>query len=167
MGRPAEGLRRQGSASWPVIPWLTPPTGHTLSWLRFMLAPHSFLKHTLCGRGTRDGGRMRFGNRAAARLSRRASRPRSRDMLNMVRPSSRCAQCGRDEVREGHLLLKNLRSAARPLRPRPALPRQGSASGREIAVRGQSGRSIGPCFLYVAVYAHIRLPNTRTGSRLY
>ena len=54
MGRPAEGLRRQGSASWPVIPWLTPPTGHTLSWLRFMLAPHSFLKHTLCGRGARN-----------------------------------------------------------------------------------------------------------------
>ena len=164
MGRPAEGLRRQGSARRGHSVFNT-PTAHTIFVPFSHLTPS--LLYTPCGRGTRDGGRTRFGNRAAARLSRRASRPRSRDMLNMVRPSSRCAQCGRDEVREGHLLLKNLRSAARPLRPRPALPRQGSASGREIAVRGQSGRSIGPCFLYVAVYAHIRLPNTRTGSRLY
>ena len=30
MGRPAEGLRRQGSTSWAVIPCLTPPTCHTI-----------------------------------------------------------------------------------------------------------------------------------------
>ena len=93
----------------------------------------------------RDNGRTRFGNRAAPRLSRRAGRPKPRHAKNGARP----ALCGRDEVREGHLLLKNLRSAARPLRPRPALPRQGSANGREIAAQGQSGRSIRPCF-YVA-----------------
>ena len=41
MGRPAESLRRQGSASGPVIPCLTPPLPH---YLRPVLArQHSFL----------------------------------------------------------------------------------------------------------------------------
>ena len=156
MGRPAEGLRRQGLASCADIPCLTPPHLSHYVFVPFwhlttFLVTYIHSLSPLWPRNARrrDNGRTRFGNRAAPRLSprlsRRAGRPKPRHAKNGARP----ALCGRDEVREGHLLLKNLRSAARPLRPRPALPRQGSANGREIAAQGQSGRSIRPCF-YVA-----------------
>ena len=170
MGRPAEGLRRQGLASCADIPCLTPPHLSHYVFVPFwhlttFLVTYIHSLSPLWPRNARrrDNGRTRFGNRAAPRLSRRAGRPKPRHAKNGARP----ALCGRDEVREGHLssfiVLKKRRrkktplrrSSPRflrrgstcpcPLRPRPALPRQGSASGHnplglEIAARGHSGR---------------------------
>ena len=106
MGRPAEGLRRQGLASCADIPCLTPPHLSHYVFVPFwhlttFLVTYIHSLSPLWPRNARrrDNGRTRFGNRAAPRLSRRAGRPKPRHAKNGARP----ALCGRDEVREGHL----------------------------------------------------------------
>ena len=74
---------------------------------------------------------------AAARLSSRAGRPKPRHAKDGAAILARLA----DEVgRESHFsssLKKIFAPRGGPLRPRPALPRQSSASGREIAEKGR------------------------------
>ena len=176
MGRPAEGLRRQGLASCADIPCLTPPHLSHYVFVPFwhlttFLVTYIHSLSPLWPRNARrrDNGRTRFGNRAAPRLSRRAGRPKPRHAKNGARP----ALCGRDEVREGHLssfiVLKKRRRKKSPLRSSPqgqhvSLSASATASASAPGLGQwpqplrpgnrrpgafwpvQSGRESGPCF---------------------
>ena len=121
--RPAEALGRQGTASWPVVPSLTPPK------LRGREPP--------CA-----------GQRAArARPSRRAGRPKPRHAKVQVRP---CRPSLAEHALLGAKRKRNtsLVRGQKPVRSRPAHPGPGTANGRGFAVQVQSGPPIRPCLTH-------------------
>ena len=123
-------LGRQGTASWPVVPSLTPPK---LFEAASRLAP--------------DNERL---------VQDRAGEPadRSRDMLK-----SRCGHAGPSLAEHALLGAKRKRNTSlvrgqKPVRSRPAHPGPGTANGRGFAVQVQSGRSIRPCLTHRVISLH-------------
>ena len=105
---------------------------------------HSFLA-PLCGRGSRDVGRTRFGNRA--RVVGLARSPR----MQTPTPTTKLllARLADGDGPEGHLVkfLKKIFAArGDATRPRPAPPRQSSANWPGNRRPEPSGRPYRPCF---------------------